>query len=760
MNIFNLISNKNITKIAVIHDYYLFYPNIPNPVKSDNRQPSIENIEQANCILSNCSKVIFNSSNCYNNYCKYINLINNSLVLNNVPDIDFYAKRCFPNRKNKYNIGIIGNVANCVHKGKYLLEKIVLSYYNNSKYNFVAFGESTLNEYNNLIVTGKYNNNDIFNLINNYDIDYFLFLSTFEETYSLALTIAIKTGLPIIYNNIGSYTERLNSYHNCFSFTEDNFMEIHSIIKEIENNLTENNSNKVVYNIELYNNIPELSDYLKNDDDLNFDLSVIKNNLNYNNICFIHLINNNNIDNINYENILADKINYIKTSGLYEKLDYIFISIVGKYIKIINDYKIKLIYYSSENNEMELPTIERIKYFCDNINVNVNILYLNTLEEGKKSYSFEWIKYLEYFLIEKHDLCLKALDNYHCVGLDQYFNFNDNNEYKSNFSGNCWWCQSKHIKKLPIPIQTIENKNSINEWIIGNLFQNDYRNFLSLHHTHTIDNFNEKNILPCDYKFDVIKNEIMDQFKKPFIKKRCIYGIYFICCKGNYFDILRDQLKTLMKSGLYNETDKLLCFVCNQREECLSLLKKYSKIKIISSHENLYEKFAINNFKKYLSGKYFIYYIHTKGVTRCEKWYYDWRKLCDYFTINKWRLNVELLNYYDCVGINLKNFPKKHFSGNFWWSKSEHVNKLNNINDGYLSCEMYVLSYIKTNYISIHEKFKLFNEHPPHLYVNTSDEELLNNINKIPDFNTWDKNCINKCGDINLLTEPPILEIC
>jgi hypothetical protein len=72
-------------------------------------------------------------------------------------------------------------------------------------------------------------NDSIFSLINEKEIDYFLFLSTFEETYSFTLSIALKFGLPIIYNNIGCYRERLTQYNNCFPFSEDNYMEIHNM---------------------------------------------------------------------------------------------------------------------------------------------------------------------------------------------------------------------------------------------------------------------------------------------------------------------------------------------------------------------------------------------------------------------------------------------------------------------------------------------------------------------------------------------------
>jgi hypothetical protein len=328
---------------------------------------------------------------------------------------------------------------------------------------------------------------------------------------------------------------------------------------------------------------------------------------------------------------------------------------------------------------------------------------------------------------------------------------------------NFWWATSDYIIKyteISNNKDILLNKNYIKYWIIGNLYKNDYRNILSLHNIdYDLDNIYQKNIKPNEYRLDVIKNLISNNLNKPFEKRRPIYGVYFICCLNNYFNIIENQISKLIESGLYNETDKIFCFVCNQTIECLHLLKQYNKIEIIGTCENLYEKFAINNYKKYISGDYYLYYIHSKSITRKEQCYIDWTNLCNYITINKWRLSIELLKYYDTVGINLKNFPKRHYSGNFWWSKSEHLNKLIDINNDYLSPEMYILSYIKTNYISLYESNIIhgLKTYPQELYINKSDIELINNINIIPDYNIYDKKCINNCGKQNLLYELPIL---
>ncbi len=188
-----------------------------------------------------------------------------------------------------------------------------------------------------------------------------------------------------------------------------------------------------------------------------------------------------------------------------------------------------------------------------------------------------------------------------------------------------------------------------------------------------------------------------------------IYGVYFICCFRNYLSIVKEQLSILDK-GLLEKTTKLIIFITIYNEnECVELdklLDNNEKFILIKSPENLYEKYAINNYKKYIDDTdYYLYYLHTKGLKDINdplfNLYAGKRMILNYYTLFTYNINIELLEKYDAVGCNLHLYPKKHFSGNFWWSKSSYLNTLNNINDKYLSPEMYILSNNNCKYISL-----------------------------------------------------------
>jgi len=55
----------------------------------------------------------------------------------------------------------------------------------------------------------------------------------------------------------------------------------------------------------------------------------------------------------------------------------------------------------------------------------------------------------------------------------------------------------------------------------------------------------------------------------------------------------------------------------------------------------------------------------------------DWREYMEYFIIDKFDSCLFLLSKdYDACGVNLVDDPSWHFSGNFWWAKSDYIKKL------------------------------------------------------------------------------------
>jgi hypothetical protein len=220
-----------------------------------------------------------------------------------------------------------------------------------------------------------------------------------------------------------------------------------------------------------------------------------------------------------------------------------------------------------------------------------------------------------------------------------------------------------------------------------------------------------------------------------------IFGVYFICCINNYLDVVKEQLN-ILNQGLIHITTKLIIFITkydiNTCSELDNILNKYNKFILIKTSDNLYEKFAINNYKQYINEKdYYLYYFHTKGLKNINDpllhIFTSRRQILNFYTLSQYKINIKLLDLYDAIGCSLHLYPKRHFSGNFWWSKSSYLLTLENINNGYLSPEMYILSNNNCKYISL---------------ANDTNNILINNY-KFPNEITIKKNLTSQFIIIN-----------
>ena len=223
---------------------------------------------------------------------------------------------------------------------------------------------------------------------------------------------------------------------------------------------------------------------------------------------------------------------------------------------------------------------------------------------------------------------------------------------------------------------------------------------------------------------------------------KIIYGIYFICCKANYLEIVEEQFKELDISGLYDNIKNIIIFICLYNENDIqlnTLIRKYdkdNKYKFVTTEENLYEKFAINNYKKYIEetdNDYYLFYFHTKGISKYTNIrFQNIRKILNFYTFTKYKLCIQLLEKYDCVGCCLTLYPSLHFSGNFWWTTSTHLKKLPlTIGNKYLDPEMYICSD-STNtskYISLSQ---FTNNVKLEKHISRSDDNIMYNISSTP----------------------------
>ena len=159
-----------------------------------------------------------------------------------------------------------------------------------------------------------------------------------------------------------------------------------------------------------------------------------------------------------------------------------------------------------------------------------------------------------------------------------------------------------------------------------------------------------------------------------------IYIYIHIAAINNYRDIFKMLIHRIRDSGLYNIVKEIRCGILNTGDYDKSIFEDPKIIvRGISNDLSLYEKFTINMLQYDAKNEDFkVLYLHTKGVTKPGNPYIQsWVDYLCYFNIYQHETCSNLLTVYDTVGVNICKPPGPcHYSGNFWWSKSNYINRL------------------------------------------------------------------------------------
>jgi hypothetical protein len=182
-----------------------------------------------------------------------------------------------------------------------------------------------------------------------------------------------------------------------------------------------------------------------------------------------------------------------------------------------------------------------------------------------------------------------------------------------------------------------------------------------------------------------------------------IYIFFHICCINNWHSVVTKLYEEIKKSGLYDKVDVIYCGVLGNPEQDNHPMFLDPKVKILFfiHYPNLFERPTLNCLFE-LSGKndFYVLYIHSKGIQHDGKnpCVEDWVDYLTYFNIYKHEECISRLTDFDVVGVNLNSVDimgtkRPHFSGNFWWSKSTYIRRLNpQIEDFYIGPELWVTS--------------------------------------------------------------------
>lgn len=170
--------------------------------------------------------------------------------------------------------------------------------------------------------------------------------------------------------------------------------------------------------------------------------------------------------------IYQQQIHRLYTSGLIQKANYIYFGVNGD--KDLFNVPENVIINRNKNTLEETETLFALKDFCKN-NLDYKILYIHTKGVTKESLTGEsWRLMMEYFVIDKWNMCVEYLDNYDAVGSNLKIlgptTWSDGRQSwekagTKHFVGNFWWANSSYINQLDDKFLTSDFRLDREFWI-------------------------------------------------------------------------------------------------------------------------------------------------------------------------------------------------------------------------------------------------------------------------------------------------------
>ncbi len=168
----------------------------------------------------------------------------------------------------------------------------------------------------------------------------------------------------------------------------------------------------------------------------------------------------------NYIEVTNEIIDKLIESGVYEKCKKVYYSIVStpaaSLVERLKELdKFELVYSDDSIENVEYPILIKLQEFCHE--TDCYVMYLHTKGVSAKLDKFKqmWRKRLLQKVVDEHEICISMLnDGCDIAGCGWKQNVKgEQKDYASgtseHFSGNFWWANSKHIRRLP-SLKTIQ----------------------------------------------------------------------------------------------------------------------------------------------------------------------------------------------------------------------------------------------------------------------------------------------------------------
>lgn len=151
----------------------------------------------------------------------------------------------------------------------------------------------------------------------------------------------------------------------------------------------------------------------------------------------------------NWKDVTNKLWNAIVSSGLYDKVAEIRCVLMGAHDNtempaFLSDPKIRIV-YEPQSRYYERIILNCLYQDATQTPEDFRVLYIHSKGVTHNNLNpavNDWVDYLTYFNIQKHEECMRELLEYDAVSV----NFSE--KPQPHFSGNFWWSKSSHIRNL------------------------------------------------------------------------------------------------------------------------------------------------------------------------------------------------------------------------------------------------------------------------------------------------------------------------
>lgn len=200
-----------------------------------------------------------------------------------------------------------------------------------------------------------------------------------------------------------------------------------------------------------------------------------------------------------------------------------------------------------------------------------------------------------------------------------------------------------------------------------------------------------------------------------------------VCTINNWESVLNHILSVIFNTHEFiNHIDQIKIFMIGtERFEY-----RHDKISVVHLSHNisLYERPTL--YRLYIDSdtdtEFNALYLHTKGISHNNRNpnVTDWTNLMLYWLIEQYPLCLAALEHHDTVGINYKDTPQPHYSGNFWWARSNYIKtlQLDRLCDSHYNAPEFWLLSQNPHHICLHDS-NINHYHDPYprfIYENNS----------------------------------------